>query len=104
MIHTASETVISLTEAAKILPKRRGGKRPNVCTVYRWTSDGCRGVVLESVQIGGTRCTSREALDRFFAALTAQAGVCPSTPAIRTTTQRQRASERAARHLEAAGI
>ncbi|HEX3655209.1 MAG TPA: DUF1580 domain-containing protein [Pirellulales bacterium] len=66
------EKILSLTEAAKLksLPTRRGGKRPHVSCFYRWTGPGCRGVVLESVQIGGTRCTSLEALSRFFARLT----------------------------------
>jgi hypothetical protein len=61
-----TEELVSLTEATKLLPKRRKGKRPNVATLYRWTTIGVRGIVLESVQVGGTRCTSREALQRFF--------------------------------------
>src|SRR5262245_27373486 len=104
MIDTTSETVVSFTEAVRLLPRRRGGKRPDVSTLYRWSADGLRGVILESTQVGGTRCTSIEALDRFFARLTELAGVCPSGPAIRTTTQRRKASERAARALAAAGI
>jgi hypothetical protein len=61
-----SENLVSLTEATKLLPRRRKGKRPNVVTVYRWSTIGCRGVKLETIQVGGTRCTSREALQRFF--------------------------------------
>lgn len=70
MIDTNTETVISLAEAASSLPRRRAGKRPHVTCIYRWTTSGCRGVVLESIQVGGTRCTSREALARFFRRLT----------------------------------
>ena len=70
MIDPNSETLISLAEAARSLPRRRGGKRPHVSCLYRWTTSGCRGVVLESIQVGGTRCTSREALARFFQRLT----------------------------------
>ena len=70
MIDPNSETPISLTEAAKPLPARRGGKRPHVSCLYRWTTTGCKGVILESIQVGGTRCTSKEALARFFKALT----------------------------------
>ena len=70
MIDANSEQLITLSEAAKLCPRRRGGKSTHVSCVYRWTKNGCRGVVLESIQIGGTRCTSREALSRFFDRLT----------------------------------
>ena len=43
----------------------------DVATLYRWASHGCRGVRLETIQIGGTKCTSREALDRSFEELSA---------------------------------
>jgi Protein of unknown function (DUF1580) len=65
-----AESLLCLTEAAKSLPSRRAGKRPHVSCLYRWSTSGCKGMILESIQIGGTRCTSREALARFFAALT----------------------------------
>ena len=69
MIDSNSEQLLSLADAAKSLPARRSGKRPHLSCIYRWTTTGCRGVVLECIQIGATRCTSREALGRFFAAL-----------------------------------
>jgi hypothetical protein len=75
MIDPNTETLISLPEAAKSLPRRRAGKRPHVSCMYRWSDTGCRGVVLETIQIGGSRCTSREALARFFGALTAASPV-----------------------------
>lgn len=65
MIDLQTETVVSLSEAAALLPRRRAGKRPHVATLYRWASRGCRGVVLETIQVGGTLCTSREAVQRF---------------------------------------
>ena len=70
MIDPLTEYVLTLRQAAKSCPRRRSRKRPHVSCLYRWTTEGCRGVVLESVQIGGTRCTSREALRRFFHRLT----------------------------------
>lgn len=73
MIDPNRETLISLTEAAKLLPARRGGKKAHISCLYRWTTTGCKGVVLESIQVGGTRCTSKEALNRFFERLTAKA-------------------------------
>lgn len=75
MIDVGSEQLISLAEAAGLLPCGRKGRSPDVKTVYAWTTNGCRSVVLESVQIGGRRCTTREAVLRFIAALTAASGV-----------------------------
>lgn len=106
MIDPLCERLISLATAAKLCPRRRGGKRPHVSCLYRWTVTGCRSVLLESVQVGGTRCTSREALARFFVALTAASGVGAdnSTPTVRTAVQRRRSYERAAALLERDGI
>ena len=101
-----TEEQISLAEAAKLLPRRRAGKRPNVATLYRWTNEGCRGVQLEYMQVGATRCTSREALQRFFDALTAAAqGECPTVPQPpRLSPSRQRQVEAAERRLAQAGV
>ena len=66
MIDTATETILTLTEAAKRLPRRRRGRKTHLSTLYRWTGPGCRGVILEHIQIGATRATSVEALQRFF--------------------------------------
>ena len=63
------EELLSLSDAARLLPRRRGGRKVHTTTLYRWTATGLKGVVLESLQVGGTRCTSREALGRFFARL-----------------------------------
>jgi Protein of unknown function (DUF1580) len=99
-----NEELISLAEARQGLPTRRAGKRVSLSCMYRWTKPpGCRGVVLESLQIGGCRCTSREALARFFSALTAQARgepIAPPPPAKR----RQRAIDDAKQRLASAGI
>ena len=102
MIDPNSETLLSLSETAKHLPRRRAGKRPHVSCIYRWTTSGCKGVVLESLQCGGTRCTSKEALARFFRRLTQ--GDAADVPEVRSVAQRQRATERAMRDLERAGV
>jgi hypothetical protein len=105
-IDSTSETLISLADAAKELPRRRRGRKTHVSTLFRWTTAGCRGVVLESIQVGGTRCTSREALQRFFERLSqpVQAGTIPG-PVLkgRTLAQRQRASVEAGRKLAEMG-
>lgn len=95
-IDLLSETVISLTEGTHYCPRRRGGKRPHVSCLYRWTTSGCKGVILESLQVGGTRCTSREALARFFEALT----YGNDAPTVRSPAQRRRAAEQAIEALE----
>jgi len=87
------------------LPRRRRGKKCHVSTLYRWASVGCRGVRLETVQIGATCCTSREALQRFFESLTANRsgivgpGVVSPPLRPRTASKRLRDSERAERTL-----
>ena len=70
MIDVAKEQLQSLAEAARNLPRRRAGKRPHPSTLFRWASHGLRGIKLEVVKIGGTTCTSRESLQRFFQRLT----------------------------------
>lgn len=101
-IDLTTETLIALTRVPRRLPRRRAEKRVHITCVYRWTKNGCRGVVLESIQIGGTRCTSLEALGRFFAALTEQAGLGRPATA-RTPAQRDRAVARAVAELESSG-
>ena len=112
MIDTTVEVPITFTQAADELPRRRGGRKAHVSTLYRWATAGCRGVVLESLQIGGTRCTSREALHRFFERLSqpVQAGAVgggQSQPGPivgrRTVGQRQRQASEAGRKLAELG-
>jgi len=99
MIDISTETVLTLTEAAKRLPQRRRGSRPHVATMYRWAQRGVKGVRLETIQVGGTCCTSLEALQRFFDALSE-----PRTPASNKHPDRQREIEAAERDCERAGI
>jgi hypothetical protein len=102
MIDPMTERLISLKQACKILPKRRRGKRPHISCLYRWTLNGCRGVILESLQVGGTRCTSREALHRFFERLSE--GMPVQQFQTRTPWQRARDDERARQELIKAGF
>lgn len=99
MIDVSQETLLKVTEAAKAIPTR-----PSVATVWRWLAKGSRGVRLESVLIGGSRYTSKEAIGRFFEAVT-RAGE-PEGPAMPSATPRQRAAaiSRAQRELDAAGL
>jgi hypothetical protein len=70
VIDLSTETLKSLSEAAKLLPRRRRGKRPHPSTLHRWATNGLRGEKLEVLRVGGTICTSEQALCRFFERLT----------------------------------
>ena len=74
-INIHREEVLTLAEAAKILP------RPvHFSTILRWSQCGYGGVRLETVRIGRTLCTSREALQRFVDRLSdQQTNTSPST-------------------------
>lgn len=84
-IELNSETIISLNAAAKTLPKLRGGRKPHIATMYRWAKSGVRGVKLETIRIGGTVCTSTEAIQRFCNQLSGPE--TPSTPSTPSSTQ-----------------
>ena len=102
MIDMEHEELITLAEAARRVPNRKSGRGVNCSTVWRWCLAGCKGVRLETVFCGGTRFTSREALQRFFVATTAAAsGETLPSP---TAKQRAKAVEAAERELTAAGI
>ncbi|MCU0865722.1 MAG: DUF1580 domain-containing protein [Planctomycetes bacterium] len=69
-IDVARESVLSFGEAARYVGKLKCTKAVAFQTLFRWATKGCRGVVLETICVGGTRCTSKEALQRFFDAMT----------------------------------
>ena len=73
MIDLATETLISFADACELLPRRRAGRPAHPATLYRWAKPGLRGVRLETIQVGGSLCTSVEALQRFFDRLGVQA-------------------------------
>lgn len=104
MIDVLSEELISLPEAASLVPGRGTGKTADPKTLYRWADVGVRGVRLETIPAGTRLCTSREAMQRFFTALEARRSgpLAPAedAPVARSEAQRQRDSERAARRLD----
>lgn len=73
MIDIREEQLLTLPAAAREIPNRQSSRGVNVSTVWRWTHHGIRGVKLETILVGGIRYTSRESLQRFFAAITAAA-------------------------------
>lgn len=106
-IDVFEEQVVSLSEAAKRLPNIRNGKKPHLCTLFRWAqagklaNDGVR-IRLEIIQLGGTKCTSLEALQRFFDRLTGDQQLV--TPPTISQREARRRHEQAVRELEEAGI
>jgi hypothetical protein len=102
MIDSLTEDIVTLTEAARSFPRRRARKPTHVSCLYRWTVSGCRGVILESIQVGGTRCTSRQAIARFFEARTYAPG--DDRLPVRSPAKRRRAAERAVATLVREGV
>jgi hypothetical protein len=92
MIDHEREHLLSMTAAAKLLPGR-----PNVATLWRWRTAGCRGHRLETLLFGGRRYTSREAITRFLAAIN---GVTDVT----TPRGREREISRAERRATELGV
>jgi hypothetical protein len=75
-IDETCEALRPFAEAARRLPALRGGRPVHPATVWRWATRGVRGrdgavIQLESIKVGGTCCTSDEALGRFFRGLSA---------------------------------
>lgn len=98
MIDLNTEAALTLNAARKLPELRRDGKRPDLATLYRWSSPrGCRGVRLETVQIGGSRCTTHEAVRRFIHALTDR-HIAPPPASSKQT------AESAVRELAASGF
>jgi len=92
MIDPTNESLLTLAETGGLV-------RKHVATVYRWTTTGFRGVILETIQVGGTRCTSHEAFQRFCERVTVPGPVCPPKPA-----NPNAASQKAAQELERIGV
>ncbi len=96
MIDLASESLIGIKEAAKLIPGH-----PDLSTIYRWFQTGVRGgIKLETALVGGRRFTSREAVQRFVDRLSGERG---DAVKVRTPRQRERAATKANDELAKAG-
>ncbi|MCC6228520.1 MAG: DUF1580 domain-containing protein [Phycisphaerales bacterium] len=100
-IDIGNETIITLSQAAAMLPPRRGGRKVHIATLFRWAQMGLGGVRLEVIRIGSALHTSREALQRFCDALTAAR---PIPPAPESPASRRAAHAAAERDAQALGI
>lgn len=103
MIDITSEKLIRLGEVPKLpwVPKGRLGA-DTICkaTPHRWATVGVRSIVLETVSVGGARCTTEAALLRFFERLATRG----STSTTETPTQRRKAVSRAEAILAKDGL
>jgi len=76
MIDLSREQPVTLAKAPELIPAINAvagmeARKPlHPRTIFNWASRGKRGVVLETVQVGGLLVTTREALERFFSRLT----------------------------------
>jgi Protein of unknown function (DUF1580) len=104
LINPITESLISLKEAAKLFPERRGGRKPHLSCMYRYTVSGCRGIVLDSVQAGSTRATSREAVARFFRALSTASPTRAKSDSAESQTRREIEIKAANEQLDRVGI
>ena len=104
-IDIENEQLLGLRDAAAHVTtkyrNRRGGRAMHISTICRWISRGIKGVKLESIAIGGTRATSVEALNRFFARLSGQE---PGESAHGSRGRRANATETALDKLDKLGI
>jgi hypothetical protein len=108
VIDLEDEKLITLRAAGQMLPPGRLGKPRSEGCVRRWIVTGVKlpsgeRLRLEAVRIGGRWLTSVEALQRFAARQTPEALDEPA-PLPRSVDERQRASEAAAKALEAMGV
>ena len=68
MINSETETLILPKDICRMFPGR-SGNGISLSTVWRWMLHGRRRQKLDSLIVGGTRYTSREAVQRFVAGL-----------------------------------
>jgi hypothetical protein len=104
MIDIATEKLVTFSQALTYLPRRKNGNGASVETIRVWAVEGIEGVKLEIIRAGNKRCTSVEALQRFFDTLTQieLTGQAPVVPR-KTTAARQKQIDAAIKKLKAAG-
>jgi hypothetical protein len=88
----------------KWLPRRRRGAKLSYTCLWRWSTKGVAGVVLQTVRVGGTPCTTESNLRHFFADVAAAKRAANLVQTIRTPAHRTREFETARQRLARAGI
>lgn len=93
-----SETVLSAAKAAKLIPSDRSRRgHVSIDAIVKWILNGKRGVFLDGFKAGGKAWfTSKEAIDRFIAALSeVEAGRAAPTLADASPSELQRRASKA---------
>jgi hypothetical protein len=95
------EQLIPLSQVPKLsfIPKRKNGKRIHVSTIFRWAQRGIGGIQLQTWQVGGTKCTTIDALDHFFAC-GKTASAISGTPSTLTSLKRSKQINAACSQLD----
>lgn len=62
----SADDLLTFAQAAKLLPRRRGGSKAATSTIWRWSRTGSRGVILRVVHVGGNVYVPRSALVEFI--------------------------------------
>lgn len=91
-----------LTEAARMIPSRKKGKRVDVNTLWRWCKRGVAGGLrLRSVVVGGVRYTTKKWLAEFIEARSSASVVdgCSTSEPPRSPSARSSASTHAEEEL-----
>lgn len=97
-INIQTEQILTFSEAANRLPRRRRGRKVHPATLARWATAGSKGVRLETLWTPGGRVTSLEALQRFFDRLT------PSDEAVGPSAHHGPRADRVESELVAEGL
>jgi hypothetical protein len=101
MIDLMQEHLVAVRDIPKLLPPRPNGRPIHLSACYRWMEKGVHGARLESIRIGGTTYTSREALQRFANHQTHQADAPPGERVVPSRPRRPgRATELAAQRAQ----
>jgi hypothetical protein len=103
VIDIGNEQLIRLTDLSSRIPPHNG-KRLALQTVYRWSLHGCKGVRLETVQLGGTRFTTLEAFQRFCDALTVARDGRPAAERHPAGAAARRRQDEIEKQLDAIGV
>ncbi len=82
-----SDELLTFSQAAAELPRRRGGAKTSTSTLWRWSKRGSRGVFLRIVRVGGNVYVPRSALVEFIEQRSA-VGRSPQCPAPTTRSKR----------------
>src|SRR5580698_1192583 len=100
-IEPRSNELIPLSRVPNLrwLPRRRRGAKLSYTCLWRWATKGVSGVVLQTVRVGGTPCTTESDLRQFFVDVAAAKRGGKQAQTIRTPARRAREIEAARQQL-----